>query len=219
MAAVLAVMGNEAEAMYPVREALTAAMLAEHQGTGDSLWSSALLLAYYPMLNRLRGRLVSARTLRVDLDQVVVTAFLSAVKEVPLHLNRLPMRLRQRTERAVFSFLRKEWAEHKPAAGGAELAEFGSESIMQRRLPPMDEFMLDLSLLLERALRQGFALDELELIERTVLRGELLRTYVERVVPDDEEERRRTYQRLKRRRSRTIKRLRELLNVSPLTGP
>lgn len=213
---VLAVLGDESESSYPAREALTAAMMAEHQETGDSLWSSALLLAYYPMLSRLRFRLVSSPAVREELDQVVVTAFLSAVREVPLHLDRLPMRLRQRTERTVFGFLRKEWAEHKPAADGAELAKFGTESIEQRRFQETDEYLFDLARLLDRAASEGLPADAIELIEATVLRRQQLRAYVERLVPDDEEERERTYQRLKRQRSRTLSRLRSLLQLSPI---
>ena len=71
------------------------------------MWASLLLGAFKPMLVRLRGRLVSDTVPGDELDQLVVTAFLAALTEVPL-MDRLPMRLRQRTERQVFAFLRKE---------------------------------------------------------------------------------------------------------------
>ncbi len=215
LSAVLAVLGNESEEAYPAREALTAAMMAEHQETGDPLWASALLVAYYPMLGRLRFRLVSAHVLREELDQVVITAFLAAVNEVPLHLDRMPMRLRQRTERTVFAFLRKEWAEYQPSGDKAELAQFGTLSIVQWRFQETNEFLLDLSMLLARARSEGFSPDSIELIEATMVRRERLRSYVARLVPDDEEERERTYQRLKRQRTRTLQRLRDLLHASP----
>ena len=50
----------------------------------------------------------------------------------------------------------------------------------------------------------------------TVLRRELLRSYVERVAPDDDLERERMYQRLKRQRTRVLRRLRSLLGQSPM---
>ena len=98
---------KETDESYPAREALTRAMLEEQRETGKPLWSSALLVAYYPMLSRLRHRLVTTTVTSEELDQVVVAAFLAAVSEVPLDLDRLPMRLRQRTERQVFTYLRK----------------------------------------------------------------------------------------------------------------
>ncbi len=127
----------------------------------------------------------------------------------------MPMRLRQRTERQVFGFLRKEWAEYHPGAEPDQLAIYGTESIAQRRIEETDELLLDLSLLLDRAVAQGIPESSLEVIEATVLKRELLREYVTRLVPDDAEEWERTYQRLKRQRSRAMERLRALL-VSPV---
>ncbi|MBK6845585.1 MAG: hypothetical protein IPG88_25475 [Gemmatimonadetes bacterium] len=78
---------------------------------------------------------------RDELDQVVVTAFLAALGELPVdeHADRIAMRLRQRTERQVFSFLRKEREQQHPSADPDELAMFGTESINARRLETTDE--------------------------------------------------------------------------------
>ncbi len=133
LSALLTTMGDEREATYPEREAITRALMGEHRRTGDGRWASVLVLAYYPMLSRLRHRLVSSSVGRDELDQIVLTSFVTSVAEVPLELDRMPMRLRQRTERQVFGFLRKEWAEYHPGAEPDQLAIYGTESIVQRR--------------------------------------------------------------------------------------
>jgi len=211
---VLAALAKETDESYPAREALTRAMLEEQRETGKPLWSSALLVAYYPMLSRLRHRLVTTTVTSEELDQVVVAAFLAAVSEVPLDLDRLPMRLRQRTERQVFTYLRKE-REECLRADAAHLDTLGVECVQRLHPQRHDDTFLDLSLLLERAASQGVHPRSLEVVEATVLHRELLRSYVERVGPEDEAERERAYQRLKRQRTRALKRLRALVRVSP----
>jgi hypothetical protein len=79
-----------------------------------------------------------------------------------------------------------------------------------------DEELFDLALLLERAADEGIPQSSLEVVAATVLRRELLRSYVDRVAPDDELERERMYQRLKRQRTRVLRRLRTMLGQSPL---
>ncbi|GAB4214804.1 MAG: hypothetical protein OHK0013_39780 [Sandaracinaceae bacterium] len=218
VASVLTALADDREHTYPERDALTRALLAEHRESGDTLWASMLLVAYYPMLSRLRHRLVPGSVPRDELDQVVFTAFLAALGELPVdeHADRIAMRLRQRTERQVFAFLRKEREHQHPSADPDELAVFGTESIEARRLPTTDEELFDLALLLERAAEQGIPRASLEVVAATVLRRELLRSYVDRVAPDDDLERERMYQRLKRQRTRVLRRLRALLGPSPV---
>jgi len=218
IATVLAAMAEDGLASYPEREALSRAMLDEYRAGGGSVWASALVVAYYPMLSHLRNRLVCTSLPRDELDQMVITGFLSAVNEIPPHelLDRLPMRLRQRTERHVFAYLRKEREHYCPAAEREDVASLGAERSGQRQLAEANEQLLDLSLLLDRAQAQGVSTNSLEVVEATVLRRELLRTYVERVGPGNAAARERAYQRLKRQRSRAIKRLRALLSVSPV---
>jgi len=218
VASVLSALADDREHTYPERDTLTRALCAEHRESGDALWASMLLVAYYPMLSRLRHRLVPGSVPRDELDQVVVTAFLAAVGELSLdeHADRVAMRLRQRTERQVFAFLRKEREHQHPSADSDELAMFGTESIEARKLPTTDEALLDLALLLERAAELGIPRASLEVVAATVLRRELLRSYVDRVAPDDDLERERMYQRLKRQRTRVLRRLRALLRESPV---
>lgn len=73
-----------------------------------------------------------------------------------------------------------------------------------------DEARYDVTLLLERAAAEGISTSSLEIIAATVQNHELLRSYVERIGPKDHAERERLYQRLKRQRSRALKRLKEM---------
>lgn len=217
VASVLAALADDREHTYPDRDALTRTLLAEHRESGDALWASMLLVAYYPMLSRLRHRLVCDTVPRDELDQVVVTAFLGAISELSLldHADRIALRLRQRTERQVFAFLRKEREQQHPSATSDELATLGAEITETGRTATTDEALLDVTLLLERAAHEGLSKAGIEVIEATVLRRERLRSYVERVAPDDDVERERMYQRLKRQRTRALRRVRALLARTP----
>lgn len=216
-ASVLSVLADDAEATYPTRDALARALVAEHRASGNALWASLLLVAFFPMLSRLRGRLVSDTVPGDELDQLVVTSFLAAMTELPLHdrVDRVAMRLRQRTERQVFGFLRKEREQRHPSLEVEELSDSDPEALAPRRAST-DEKLYDLALLLQRAVEEGISPSGLDVIEATVLRRELLRSYVERLEPDDDLARERLYQRLKRQRSRALKRLKTLLGTSPL---
>lgn len=221
VAGVLAALADDREETYPRRDALTRALLLRHRANRQALWASMLLVAYYPMLSRLRYRLVSDTVPRDELDQVVLAAFLAAAGEMPLgdEVDRLAMRLRQRTERQVFAYLRKE-RELGPAVEDAEeLAEDGADGLQAPRPPGSEEELLDLALLLERAEQEGVPKASLEVVAATVLRRQRLRDYVERMAPRDEVERERLYQRLKRQRTRVLRRLRGLLAESPPPSP
>ncbi|MBC7174048.1 MAG: hypothetical protein H5U40_16520 [Polyangiaceae bacterium] len=215
VASVLLALDDDAEGTYPAREALTMALISEHRASGASLWASMLLVAFAPMLVRLRNRLVSDTVPGDELDQLVITSFLAALTELPLseRTDRVAMRLRQRTERQVFSFLRREREHRHPRLDVEELADADPEALAPRRAST-DEKLYDLALLLQRATVEGISPGGLDVVEATVLRRELLRTYVERLGPDDDLERERMYQRLKRQRSRALRRLKTLLGTS-----
>jgi len=82
------------------RDAITLALVAEHQRTQGSLWQSLLLVAYEPMLARIRGRLFDKR----DAEARLVLAFLEAVAKVSLAHppSCLALDLRRAVERSVF---------------------------------------------------------------------------------------------------------------------
>ncbi len=215
VASVLIALDDDAEGTYPAREALTRALISEHRASGAALWASMLLVAFSPMLVRLRNRLVSDTVPGDELDQLVVTSFLGALTDLPLseRTDRVAMRLRQRTERQVFAFLRKQREQRHPSLEVEEVAEADAEAFAPRRAST-DEKLYDLALLLQRAALEGISPSGLDVVEATVLRRELLRSYVERLGPDDDRERERMYQRLKRQRSRALRRLKTLLGAS-----
>ena len=225
---VLAVLGDESPLRYDEKESLTRALLREHKRRPHPFWNAVLVVAFYPMLARLRGRIYGDAPTCDDLDQIILSAFLEVVRGFPLtqRRDRTCMYLRQMTQREVFKLVRAEqraldqvrpddpedvsrlqsdlealgqvasWPETKPEP--------------KRRLDPKENAAL-VSFLVERA---GHILDgdKLELVVATLVRGELLTAYVDRVHPDlSPSERRQTYQRIKRRHSRAIARLREVL--------
>ena len=211
VASVLATLDDAAKPTYPAREALTHALVVEHRTSGSALWASMLLVAFCPMLTRLRGRLVSNTVAGYELDQLVVTAFLAALAELPERMDRLAMRLRQRTQRRVFAFLRKEREQHRLDTNVEKAVN--PDMLTPRR---SSDKLYDLTLLLRHADEVGISPGGLEIVEATVLRRELLRTYVARLEPEDEAARERLYQRLKRQRSRALRKLRTLL-ASPVS--
>jgi hypothetical protein len=215
-ASVLVALDDEAEGTYPARETLTRALVAEHRESGAALWASLLLVAFAPMLVRLRNRLVTDSVPGDELDQLVVTGFLAALTELPPaeRIDRVAMRLRQRTERQVFATLRREREHRHPSVNVEEIEESDPEAFAPRRAATQER-LYDLALLLQRAVEEGLSPGGFDVVEATVLRRELLRSYVERLAPEDDLERERMYQRLKRQRTRALRRLRALLATSP----
>lgn len=215
---VLATLAQDAEATYPVRDGLTRALLARHRHDKAQLWSSMLAVAYFPMLSRLRHRIVGDAVPRDELDQLVLTAFWSTLAELPVDgrgSDRLPMRLRQRTQRMVFRTLKKEREQqHSSLDDDSSAAHEQEFKAVQGVSRSAGEDRIDLALLLEKAATDGVPPAALEVLAATVLRRELLRNYVVRIGPSDEVERARLYQRLKRQRSRVMMRLRLLAGAS-----
>lgn len=214
-AAVLSTLADEREASYPARDALANALLAMHRTTKTPFWSSVLAVAFFPMLSRLRNRIIGDAVPRDELDQLVLASFWSALAEIPVAgrgSDRLPMRLRQRTQWLVFQSLRQERAHQHESVDDEE---HGCD-LEHHLVDPSDriiaEARVELARLLERAAEDGVPQASLEVLAATTLRSELLRTYVARVGPTDEVERDKLYERLKRGRTRTIQRLRGLAN-------
>lgn len=212
-AAVLEALADQREASYPARDVLTNALLEMHRTTKSSLWSSALAVAFFPMLSRLRHRIVGDAVPRDELDQLVLASFWAALAEVPVHgrgSDRLPMRLRQRTQRLVFQSLRRERDQQHESLDEDVRYEDVERAKAARLEQSVCEDRVDLARLLERAAMDGVPRASLEVLTATALRSELLRNYVARVGPPDDGERERLYARLKRQRSRVMQRLRTL---------
>lgn len=242
---VLAVLGDSAASRWEEKDALVRAIIKEQQERPHEFWTSLLIVAFYPMLSRLRHRILGDVLTPDDLDQLVVSSFLEVVSSFPLaqKTDRTCMHLRQMNQRRVFRLLRREQSEQESVLAvkvdelerlEEELVEMGDPeelSRMQRlRWPETSTTRSKKADIKEQARMTAFLKDRvgadieedrLELLIATQVRGEMLSRYVARLYPEiSSKERRRTYQRIKRRHSRALTKLRKLLNEKcPRTDP
>lgn len=219
MRALLDVMSDESAERWSEREAITRALVTEHQRDARGIWSSLLLCAFYPLLSRLRHRILGHVFEDDDLDQLVISCFLQVVAEMDLDQapDRLALRLRQRTERQVFRALRLEQHE------GQSRAELLLELEDKDKEPTTEDDPVEVEgdaavvddaiTLLCSVASDHLTAPVIDLVVSTMLRQEGLRTYAARV-NDSGEPDERFYQRLKRQRTRTMNRLRSLLEVT-----
>ncbi len=221
VASVLGVLADDGRARYDEKEALTRALIAEQQSRPGSFWASVLLVAYYPMLSRLRHRIYGHALADDDLDQLVVTSFLAVAAEYPLDagLDRTPMRLRQRTERQVFRVVCAEQDELLLFRSGPPEDLEDEEQVrwpeVRQNGTPAPRNPIDtadaVTMLVEHA---GQLLDgeTFDLVTATLICGRRITSYVDGALPDlDPGDRRRIYQRIKRRHSRALARIRPAL--------
>jgi hypothetical protein len=173
------------------REALALALLCEYQAGSSKAWTHALFAAFYPMLCRLRARVVCSWS-AADVEQVVLAAFFEALDEVQPE-GELPcsFHLRRTTARIVFRRLRRE------RQGQLDVVDEDVSEIAEDRMPEDCD---------TEAILRG-AGDSAELLRATVCGDETLREFVQRTVPGNDEARRRAYRRLRSRRSRALERL------------
>lgn len=218
---VLGVLAGDGQTQYAEKEALTRALLVEHQSSRSAFWAAVLLVAYYPMLSRLRHRIYGDALPGDDLDQLVITSFLSVAADYPVArgLDRTAMRLRQQTERLVFRVVCEEQDGQQifRATPPESFEEIERTDWPEGRLGGADQPLNfadaadAVSLLVEHA---GALLDgeTFDLMTATLICGRRIGAYLEAVLPEmTSDERRRVYQRIKRRHSRTLKRIRPAL--------
>lgn len=222
IASVLGVLANDSSGRDAEKEMLTRALLTEQRAHPSAFWAAVILVAYYPMLSRLRHRIYGHALAADDLDQLVVTSFLGVVADYPLDagLDRTAMRLRQRTARQVFRLVCAEQDELLLLRSAPpEDIEDSEEARWPETRPngtPVPRNPIDtadaVSLLVEHA---GDLLDgeTFELVTATLICGRRITSYVDGALPDlDPGERRRAYQRIKRRHSRALARIRPALD-------
>ena len=222
---VMGVLATEGALRYAEKDALTIALISEQQRRPSSFWSSVLLVAYYPMLSRLRHRIFGDAFPAEDLDQLVIESFLSVVAGYPVGSvqDRTALRLRQQTEKLVFRAVcdeqdRQELFRPIPNESLEDIEHDewpeGKKSSVPEYLHPSDAAEA-VSLLVEHV---GPMLDgaTFDMMTATLVCGQRIGGYLEAVFPQmPADERRRTYQRIKRRHSRTLKRIRSALSLLP----
>lgn len=226
--ALLTLFADADESRYPEKERITRILLLEYVVTAEPhpLWSALLVLAYFPMLKRLRDRVRGmAADDGFDADQMALEAFLDMLENDPVEEkpDRIALHMRQATERRLFAQLRK-WQranakrlpldERKFERGelGEDLQPGDPDEPRHVELPTparMQHY--------ERAMHRLFdahvGKTDLDLVLATLFRGEDLWDHVDCQRPASTGERIKVYERLKRQRTRTLGRLRELLKT------
>jgi len=231
---VLEALGAPGRCPVAERDALVRALIAEQQREPRPLWATVLLVAFQPMLRRLRGRLVCSALAGQDLDQLVVAAFLETVATFPLDRQGAPTLLcvRQLTARWIFRRLALEQREQALVCTieHADLLELEQrrydeqcerrwpELMAQGGAPPDPDQRAQLEAFLVGLLGDRLEPGCLRLVIATLVYGERLRSLVKRTCPAlPPAELDREQARLKRRHSRTIATMRGLL--ADLRGP
>lgn len=213
IASVLEVLDDDRAVTYPRRDAISRAILVEHQRGGSTLWSSVLFVAFEPMIGRLQGRIIRGAHEADDIDQLIVSSFLATLEE-KLPPNRVALHLRQQTQRKVFALLKQEQQRMKATSRLTELTQAESLVVLPEVVTRSEGFF-DLVELLAEARRRRIPVRGIETILATMASGTDLRTFVNAHAPGDAVQRERCYQRLKKRRFRLLQRLRAMNAEAP----
>jgi hypothetical protein len=172
-----------------------------------------LIVAYYPMLSRLRFRTYNERVTRDDLDQLVILAFLRALERVPIERrpHRLALQLRQYTASHLFRLVRS----HCRSDVIVTEEEFEIFDAPERAMVVRDDLHEWELMLGDMRRRLGERLEEnaISTLAATIVGEEELEPFVHRKMRGTAVELERAYQRLKRQRTRALKHLR--LRISP----
>lgn len=232
----LALLNMESPRLWTEKDAVVSALIIEQRKRADSFWNTFLCIAFYPMLSRLRHRILGFTLTRDDLDQIVLSSFMETVSTYPLHdrPDRVCMRLRQTTQRAVFRKLRLDQeAQNRILSTKLWQLERLEEELVILEDPevlaqkqhlewPLTKSANDqtrnlkeeaelIAFLTDHA---GDELDQdrLDLLIATQIKGQRLSDVVRHRYPElSNGDRRKVYQRVKRRHSRALAKLRELL--------
>ena len=216
------------------KDAITRALVAEYRESRERFWLSALLVAYAPMARRLCRRIRDSIQDVDECEQRVVTALIEAIDACPLSRVWFCRELRRHTERTVFAYLTAEQTDRSAiiamtsdelmrheVAAAARLC--GPDMFGPAAHPPavpadkqytgadVEKRKAALAYLQKHA---GYELcaEKLTLIITTKLEGQRLTRYVARRYPHlSEDLSKRTYERIKRRHSRAMGKLRNAL--------
>ena len=203
------------------RHAIVAELVREHRASKSAVWSKALLVAFYPAMHALRARLTLGSISVDDIDQTILTGFVGAVAELPAQAlgHFAAFRICRRMERYVFKFLMLDRGFQRVTTAVFESGELIVPRVVPDPIDAMFDDRLALGVLLRRATTLGLSPATVDLIEATAFGATSLRAYVRQLEPDDADARKRLYERLKRRRSRALRRLRALADDSDFPRP
>jgi hypothetical protein len=242
--AVIDTLNGKSKPKLKDRDKVVRVLIKENKRSPHSLWNSLLIVIFYPMLYTLRVKLSESFNTRKDLDQIVVSFFLEAVNGFSLgkYRSRTFMFVRQMVRRQVFDYLRNEKrenetvistdlaklirAEHKLAvrvATGNDAADLYSqwqhgEPVKKRPLYSREKARL-IARLCERVGDQ-IDVSQLELVISTYIRGERLCDIVEsRYAPATPKEMFEVYQCIRKRHSRTLRKIRKILTAENIEQP
>jgi hypothetical protein len=213
---VLRILGNFKRADLRHKDILTRAIIAEHKRHPGPFWTTVLLLAYSPMLGGLRGRILGDAFDREDLDQLVIDTFLSVVTGFPLieKRSRTFLHLKQFTSQQVFRVIRFRQNEIKQQFERVALAKRLDDFVLFGKIESVEtaEDRDEMADFLRNIAIGKEPQDNVALIIDTVIYRKKPTDYVNEQFPsDDPEQQERIYQRIKKQRLRSLKRLRAIL--------
>ena len=197
------------------RHAIVAELVREHRATKSAMWSKALVVAFYPAMQALRARLALGGVGLEEIDQVIVTGFLNAIAALPEKAlgHFAAFRICRRMERYVFRFLASERGFRRLTTSAHEDDTAVVPQVVGDGPDPTAYDRVALGFLLRCAGKHGVSPSTLALLEVTAFEGTSLSALAKQIEPHDAHTRKRLYERLKRRRSRALRRLRALADV------
>ena len=210
---VLETLKDDRKHTYPQREALSQALLAEYRKTGEHLWANLLIVGFYPALSHLRHRLICDSVDDTELDQLVIVSFFEALRSLKDHecRDRVAMRLTQYAKRRVFAELKaeREQAHAHRDIDATHLVEVETKRQQRRNVIQSMEFQLGEVLRLAR--KRGMSRDAADVFVTSLFERQL-RDMADEEGAGDSDKAERAYQRLKRQRSRALRKVIELVD-------
>jgi hypothetical protein len=210
-AAILAALDLASCLAVAEKDRLTRALVTEFAEHPSPLWLALLVLAYSPMLLRLRARVRASAVPSPDLDQIVLASFLQVVGDFRAESaeGHTCAALRRSTERRVFEAVRKlhrdlTLVEPVEPSDLDELPRAVADTAWRatmRDLPRLADH-------LERAADGAVKREDIDLVVHTLIGQQSLPQYVRQRYPEIQgADRHLLYERLRRARSRAVQRL------------
>ena len=208
--AILDAFADQRAETYPIREALTRAVIGARQKTGSTQWSSVLMVAYFPMLSRLRHRIWGNPMPAEDLDQLVLMAFLQFTNGFRLERwpDRTALRIRQGTARILFMQLGRVQRQKPLCRESVDVLQDCADPEAEAALAEVEDQAIlrsaarRLAVLLDGDLRN----DDFEIVVSTTLYGKTIKAAVEDLVGHTLDTPGTVYQRYKKRHYKALRR-------------